>query len=40
MLLRRRNMKKEELIAEGATTNGYEDNGSLTFKYILQMMIN
>jgi hypothetical protein len=35
MLLRHRNNKKEKLKAEGATTNGYEDDRSLGFKYIL-----
>ena len=32
-LLRRRNMKKEKLIAEGATTNGLEGDRALGFKY-------
>ena len=35
MLLRRRNLKKKKLIAEGAVTNGYEDDRSLDFKYML-----
>jgi hypothetical protein len=35
MLLRRRNMKKEKMLAEGATTNGYKDDRSIDFKYIL-----
>ncbi|KAF2015363.1 MFS general substrate transporter [Aaosphaeria arxii CBS 175.79] len=35
MLLRRRNLKKDKAIAEGATTNGYEDDRGLDFKYML-----
>ncbi|KAK0386111.1 hypothetical protein NLU13_5948 [Sarocladium strictum] len=34
-LLRRRNQKKEKMIAEGATTNGFNDDRALDFKYIL-----
>jgi MFS family permease len=34
-LLRRRNQKKEKMIAEGATTNGFTDDRALDFKYIL-----
>lgn len=34
-VLRRRNQKKEKMIAEGATTNGYSDDRALDFKYIL-----
>jgi hypothetical protein len=34
-LLRRRNAKKEKLIAEGATTNGLEGDQSLESMYIL-----
>lgn len=34
-LLRRRNQKKEKMIAQGATTNGYNDDRGLDFKYIL-----
>ncbi|KAH6695586.1 high-affinity nicotinic acid transporter [Plectosphaerella plurivora] len=34
-LLRRRNQQKEKMIAEGATTNGFEDDRGLDFKYIL-----
>ncbi|KAH8886035.1 MFS general substrate transporter [Thozetella sp. PMI_491] len=35
MLLRRRNQQKEKLIAEGVTTNGYEDDRGLGTMYIL-----
>lgn len=35
LLLRRRNAKKEKLIAEGATTNGLEGDMSLESMYIL-----
>lgn len=35
MLLRHRNNKKQKLLAEGATTNGYEDDRGLEFKYML-----
>ncbi|KAL2815241.1 major facilitator superfamily domain-containing protein [Aspergillus cavernicola] len=35
MLLRRRDMKKAKLRAEGATTNGYHDDRGLHFDYIL-----
>jgi hypothetical protein len=35
MLLRYRNNKKAKVIAEGASTNGYEDDRGLDFKYIL-----
>lgn len=35
MLLRHRNNKKEKLKAEGATTNGYDDDRGLDFKYML-----
>ncbi|KAL4783708.1 major facilitator superfamily domain-containing protein [Aspergillus varians] len=35
MLLRRRNIQKDKLLAEGATTNGYEDDRGLNSKYIL-----
>jgi hypothetical protein len=34
-ILRRRNQKKEKMIAEGATTNGFTDDRALDFKYIL-----
>jgi hypothetical protein len=34
-LLRRRNAKKEKMLAEGATDNGKEGDESLEFKYIL-----
>lgn len=34
-LLRRRNMQKEKLRAEGATTNGYNDDRGLDFTYML-----
>ena len=34
-LLRNRNIKKEKLIAEGATTNGLEGDLALDHKYIL-----
>jgi MFS transporter, ACS family, DAL5 transporter family protein len=34
-LLRKRNQKKEKMIAEGAATNGFEDDRGLDFKYIL-----
>jgi MFS family permease len=35
LLLRHRNIKKEKLIAEGATTNGLEGDLALDHKYIL-----
>lgn len=35
LLLRRRNAKKEKLIAEGATTNGLDGDMALGFKYCL-----
>lgn len=35
LLLRRRNAKKDKLVAEGATTNGLEGDKSLGFKYSL-----
>lgn len=35
MLLRRRNLKKEKAISQGVTTNGFEDDRALGFKYIL-----
>lgn len=35
LLLRRRNQKKQKLIAEGATSNGYEDDRGLDTMYIL-----
>lgn len=35
LLLRRRNAKKDKLIAEGATTNGLEGDMALDFKYCL-----
>lgn len=35
LLLRRRNAKKERLIAEGTTTNGKEGDASLDFRYLL-----
>ncbi|KEY64541.1 hypothetical protein S7711_03607 [Stachybotrys chartarum IBT 7711] len=34
-LLRRRNQMKEKKLAEGATTNGFNDDRGLDFKYIL-----
>lgn len=34
-LLRRRNQQKEKMIAEGATSNGFNDDRGLDFKYIL-----
>lgn len=34
-LLRKRNVKKSKLIAEGATTNGKEGDQALEFTYIL-----
>lgn len=35
LLLRRRNARKEKLVAEGATTNGLEGDMPLGFKYCL-----
>lgn len=35
MLLRSRNNKKQKMIAEGATTNGYNDDRGLDSTYIL-----
>ena len=35
LLLRRRNLKKQRLIDQGAMTNGHEDDKALDFKYIL-----
>lgn len=35
ILSRRRNMKKEKLVAEGATTNGLEGDMALDHRYIL-----
>lgn len=35
LLLRRRNAKKDKLVAEGATTNGKEGDMALGFKYCL-----
>jgi hypothetical protein len=35
LLLRRRNVEKERLIAEGATTNGLEGDRSLDTMYVL-----
>lgn len=35
VLLRRRNIKKEQLKAEGVTSNGFNDDRGIEFKYIL-----
>jgi hypothetical protein len=35
LVLRSRNMKKEKLIADGATENGKEGDRGLHFKYLL-----
>ncbi|KAL4899314.1 major facilitator superfamily domain-containing protein [Aspergillus multicolor] len=35
MLLRRRDLKKNRMLADGATTNGYEDDRGLHFKYLI-----
>lgn len=34
-IMRKRNQQKEKMIAEGATTNGHNDDRGLDFKYIL-----
>jgi hypothetical protein len=35
LVLRKRSAEKAKMIADGATTNGKEDDGSLDFKYTL-----
>lgn len=35
IIWRRRNIRKNKLIAEGATENGYEDDRAISFKYAL-----